>query len=113
MLSRVGRAQGFLCLFLFMRFNSNGLQKLAVEPNPGTEPSMHKNGWRVQSVFDGRNSHAMTESTSCREAAQSNTEFRGIEFVPSVVPEPTALFGLGAATLVLGGQFMRCRRKKA
>src|SRR5258708_76536 len=72
MLSRVGRAQGFLCLFLFMPFNSNGLQKLAVEPNPGTEPSMHKNGWRVQSVFDGRNSHAMTESTSCREAAQSN-----------------------------------------
>jgi hypothetical protein len=72
MLSGVGRARGFLCLFLFMPFNSNRLQKLAAKPNPGTGPSMPRIGWRVQSAFGGRSSHAMRESHSCREAAQSN-----------------------------------------
>ncbi len=72
MLSRVGRARGFLCLFLFMPFNSNRLQKLAVEPNPGTEPSIPRVGWKVQNTFAGRNSHATRGSTPCREAAPSN-----------------------------------------
>ena len=47
---------------------------MTVRPNPGTEPSMAKVGWTVQSAFYGRNSHATRESspTPCREAAQSN-----------------------------------------
>jgi hypothetical protein len=47
---------------------------MTVRPNPGTEPSMAKVGWIVQSAFYGRNSHGTRESspTPCREAAQSN-----------------------------------------
>ena len=47
---------------------------MTMRPNPGTEPSMAKVGWTVQSAFYGRNSHATRESspTPCREAAQSN-----------------------------------------
>jgi len=45
-----------------------------MRPNPGTEPSMAKVGWTVQSVFYGRNSHAHQGEHlyPCREAAQSN-----------------------------------------
>ena len=72
MLSGVGRARGLLCVFLFMPFSSNTLQKVTVGPIPGTEPSMPQMPWTVQSTFQGRNSHATRESNSCREAAQSN-----------------------------------------
>ena len=40
--------------------------------NSGTEPSMAKTSWPVQSALYGRISHA----TPCREAAQSNGAFR-------------------------------------
>ena len=47
---------------------------MTMGPNPGTEPSMAKVGWTVQSAFYDRNSHAVRESVPslCREAAQSN-----------------------------------------
>jgi hypothetical protein len=47
---------------------------MTVRPNPGTEPSIAKVDWTVQSAFYGQNSHATKEScpTPCREAAQSN-----------------------------------------
>ena len=62
------------CLFLFIPRGDNRLRRMTVRPDPGTEPSMAKLGWIVQSAFYGRNSHATTESspTPCREAAQSN-----------------------------------------
>src|ERR1035438_1003261 len=65
---------GLPCLFLFIHRGSNRLRRLTMRPNPGTEPSMAKVGWTVQSAFYGRNSHATRESisTPCREAAQSN-----------------------------------------
>jgi hypothetical protein len=49
---------------------------MTVRPNPGTEPSMAKVGWTVQSAFDGRNSYVIKENnpTPCREAAQSNEQ---------------------------------------
>ena len=62
------------CLLLFIPSGSNRLRRMTVRPNPGTEPSMAKVGWTVQSAFYGRNSHANRESSPspCREAAQSN-----------------------------------------
>ena len=72
MLSRVGRARGLSCLFLFMALKSNRLQNLAVGPNPGTARSMAQKRWPVQSCFCDRRRHATRESNSCREAAQSN-----------------------------------------
>ena len=64
----------FAFLVLFMSRGSNRLRRMTVGPNPGTEPSMAKVGWTVQSAFYGRNSHAARERSSslCREAAQSN-----------------------------------------
>ena len=51
---------------------------MTVWPNPGTDASMAKVGWTVQSAFYDRNSHATRESSLslCREAAQSNNEQR-------------------------------------
>jgi hypothetical protein len=65
---------GLPCLFLFIPRGSNGLRRMTMRPNPGTEPSMAKVGWTVQSAFYGRNSHATRDCspTPCREAAQSN-----------------------------------------
>src|SRR5438046_87723 len=72
MLSRVGRARGLLCLFLFMPFSSNRLQKPTVCLGRRIEPSMPQMGWTVQnSICDG-NSHVAKEGNSCRVAAQSN-----------------------------------------
>ena len=50
---------------------------MTVWPNPGTDASMAKVGWTVQSAFYDRNSHATRESSLslCREAAQSNCLF--------------------------------------
>jgi hypothetical protein len=64
----------FPCLLLFIPSGSNRLRRMTVRPNPGTEPSMAKVGWTVQSAFYGRNSHSNRESSPipCREAAQSN-----------------------------------------
>jgi hypothetical protein len=47
---------------------------MTVRRNPGTEPSMAKVGWTVQTAFYDRNSHATRESSPslCREAAQSD-----------------------------------------
>jgi len=65
---------GLPCLLLFIPRGSNRLRRITVRPDPGTEPSMAKVGWTVQSAFYGRNSHATRDSspTPCREAAQSN-----------------------------------------
>src|ERR1019366_3203563 len=51
------------CLLLFIPSGSNRLRRMAVRHNPGTEPSMAKVGWTVQSAFYGRNSHANRESS--------------------------------------------------
>ena len=72
MLSLVGRARGLLCLFLFMPFSSNRLQKPTVWLGPRTEPSLPQMGWTVQSAICDGNSHAAKEGNSCRVAAQSN-----------------------------------------
>ena len=63
------------CLLLFIPSGSNRLRRMTVRPNPGTEPSMAKVGWTVQSAFYGRNSHANRESspTPCRAAVHSNS----------------------------------------
>jgi hypothetical protein len=65
---------GLPCLFLFILRGDNRLRRMTVRPGTGTEPSMAKLGWIVQSAFYGRNSHATTESspTPCRKAASFN-----------------------------------------
>src|SRR2546423_1078087 len=68
MLSRVGRARGLLCVFLFMPFSNNGLPKVTVRPRPGTEPSMHNIRRSIQSRFCSGNSRAPSERNSCRKA---------------------------------------------
>ena len=59
---------GLPCLLLFISFGSNRLRRMTAMPNSGTEPSMAKASWPVQSALYGRIGHA----TPCREAAQSN-----------------------------------------
>ena len=80
MLSGVGRARGLPLPFAFMCLSPNGLRRMTVGPNPGTEASMAKVGWIVQSAFYDRNSRATRESwpSHCREAAQSNRK-RNVE----------------------------------
>jgi hypothetical protein len=70
---------GLPCLFLFIPHGDSKLRRITVRPGPGTEPSMAKLGWIVQSAFYGQNSRATTESspTPCREAASFNHQTSG------------------------------------
>src|ERR1017187_2049990 len=67
--------RGLPCLFLFILRGDSRLRRMTVRPNPGTEPSMVKLGWIVQSAFYGRNSHATTESSPTPAAQRLSPTF--------------------------------------
>src|SRR5438045_4935595 len=109
MLSRVGRAGGLLCVFLFMPFSSNSLPKVTVRPPPGTELSLHNIRRSVQSRCRSGNGRAPSEHNSCREAAQSNQPMHGTP--PRRVGSTSDIAGAGSVIFLVGLITTSCERQ--